>query len=40
MKLVYVDKGVLTLYLVTEKRIRGYRGLGYSVERPGGENAL
>ena len=36
----YVDEGVPTLHRMTVKRIRGYRSLGYSVERPGGESAV
>ena len=36
----YVDETVPALQRMTEKRIRGYRSLGYSVERPGGEGAL
>ena len=35
----YVDEAVPALQRMTEKRIRGYRSLGYSVERPGGEGA-
>ena len=36
----YVDEAVPALRRMTEKRIRGYRSLGYSVERPGGESAM
>ena len=36
----YVDEAVPVLRRMTQKRIRGYRNLGYSVERPGGENAM
>ena len=36
----YVDEAVPALQRMTEKRIRGYRSLGYSVERPGGESAV
>ena len=35
----YVDEAVPVLLRMAEKRIRGYRNLGYSVERPGGEGA-
>ena len=36
----YVDEFVPVLRRMTQKRIRGYRNLGYSVEHPGGENAM
>ena len=36
----YVDEGVPALRRMSEKRIRGYRNLGYSVERPDGEGAI
>ena len=36
----YVDDAVPMLRRMTQKRIRGYRNLGYSVDRPGSENAL
>ena len=36
----YVDEAVPVLRRMTQKRIRGYRNLGYSVEQPGGENAM
>ena len=36
----YVDEAVPVLRRMTQKRIRGYRNLGYSVERLGGENAM
>ena len=36
----YVDESVPVLRRMTQKRIRGYRNLGYSVEHPGGENAM
>ena len=36
----YVDEAVPVLRRMTQKRIRGYRNLGYSVERPGDENAM
>ena len=36
----YVDEAVPALRRMTEKRIRGYRSLGYSVERPGDESAV
>ena len=36
----YVDEAVPVLRRMTQKRIRGYRNLGYSVEPPGGENAM
>ena len=36
----YVDEAVPALRRMSEKRIRGYRGLGYSVERTGGEGTL
>ena len=36
----YVDEAVPALRRMTEKRIQGYRSLGYSVERPGGESAM
>ena len=35
----YVDEDVAVLQRMTQKRIRGYRNLGYSVEQAGGENA-
>jgi len=35
----YVDENVPTLRRMTEKRIRGYRSLGYTVQRPGGDSA-
>ena len=35
----YADEAVPALRRMTQKRIRGYRNLGYSVDRPGGENA-
>ena len=35
----YVDEAVPALRRMTDKRIRGYRSLGYSVERPDGEGA-
>ena len=35
----YVDEDVPVLQRMTQKRIRGYRNLGYSVEQSGGENA-
>ena len=36
----YADESVPVLRRMTQKRIRGYRNLGYSVEHPGGENAM
>ena len=36
----YTDEAVPTLRRMTQKRIRGYRNLGYSVEQPGAENAM
>ena len=36
----YVDEAVPVLLRMMKKRIRGYRNLGYSVERPGGGNAI
>ena len=36
----YADEAVPTLRRMTQKRIRGYRNLGYSVEQPGAENAM
>ena len=36
----YVDEAVPALQRMTEKRIRGYRSLGYSVERPGDKSAV
>ena len=36
----YADEAVPMLRRMTRKRIRGYRNLGYSVERPGVENAV
>ena len=36
----YVDEAVPVLLRMTRKRVRGYRNLGYSVERPDGENAV
>ena len=36
----YVDEAVPVLLRMTRKRVRGYRNLRYSVERPGGENAV
>ena len=36
----YVDEAVPTLQRMMQKRIKGYRSLGYSVERPGGESAM
>ena len=36
----YVDEAVPVLRRMTQKRIRGYRNLGHSVEQPGGENAV
>ena len=36
----YADEAVPALQRMAEKRIRGYRNLGYSVEQPGGENAI
>ena len=36
----YVDEAVPVLRRMTQKRIRGYRNLGYSVEQPGGEKAM
>ena len=35
----YVDEDVPVLQRMTQKRIRGYRNLGYSVEQADGENA-
>ena len=35
----YADEAVPALQRMTQKRIRGYRNLGYSVEQPAGENA-
>ena len=34
----YVDEAVPALQRMMKKRIQGYRSLGYSVERPGGES--
>ena len=31
----YVDRAVPTLMRMSEKRVRGYESLGYTVERPG-----
>lgn len=36
----YVDEGVPALGRMSEKRIRGYRNLGYSVERSGSKGGL
>ena len=36
----YADEAVPALQRMAQKRIRGYRNLGYSVEQPGGENAI
>ena len=36
----YADEAVPLLMRMAQKRIRGYRNLGYTVERPGGENAV
>ncbi len=36
----YVDEAVPVLMRMARKRVRGYRNLGYSVERPDGKNAL
>ena len=36
----YVDEAVPTLRRMTQKRIRGYRNLGYSVEQPSAESAM
>ena len=36
----YVDEAVPLLRRMTQKRIRGYRNLGYLVDRPGGDRAL
>ena len=36
----YADEAVPTLRRMTQKRIRGYRNLGYTVEQPGAENAM
>jgi len=36
----YTDEAVPTLRRMTQKRIRGYRNLGYTVEQPGAENAM
>ena len=36
----YVDEAVPVLWRMTEKRVRGYRNLGYLVDRPGSESAL
>ena len=36
----YADEAVPTLRRMTQKRIRGYRNLGYSVEQPGAEDAM
>ncbi len=36
----YVDEAVPSLQRMTQKRIRGYRSLGYSVERPGSASAV
>ena len=35
----YVDEDIAVLQRMTQKRIRGYRNLGYSVEQAGGDNA-
>ncbi len=35
----YVDEAVPTLRRMAQKRIQGYRNLGYAVEEPGGESA-
>lgn len=36
----YVDEAVPVLKRMMEKRVRGYRNLGYLVDRPGSESAL
>ena len=36
----YVDDAVPTLQRMAQKRVQGYHSLGYSVERPGGKNAI
>ena len=36
----YVDEGVPTLRRMTKKRIRGYRSLGYAIERPAGQSDI
>ena len=36
----YTDEAVPTLRRMTQKRIRGYHNLGYSVDQPGAENAM
>ena len=36
----YIDRDVPTLRRMSEKRVRGYRSLGYSVEQPGDDSTV